>query len=491
MNGFEEETGFKISGVINTSLQNLIKKFQEFSALEQTGKADSRTWASLLTSCGDTSRPAIACDCATIITDDNVEVLKNNGYKYVGRYLSGYVGNGVNKALSTEELQILFNNGIRVFPIHQGSANYSAYFTEENAVKDAESAYEYAEKLHLQFGAIIYFAVDCDLMDYQITSLILPYFKKLYSTFMTKSRGKYRVGVYGTRNLCTRVCNAGYACSSFVGNISTGWSGNLGFKMPDNWALDQFTTTKISSNGRTIEIDKDGFSGQYEGISQEYFEFDNCYDERDDIGSSFIFINRSETPLPVYSLKEHYNHPIVTAGSQFVTAGEKIGEIKPNDFYVFIGLKDPAYDTIHRVIFNDGKDTKYGFINGYPDEPPISETDNRKRNYYHKPLYHEPFSRVNFNPETKKYFTDTSQNSIEFQINKPVVFFDTIGNYEGTLKEGDKVTISYNNMNNTGVSRPWCYRVDKITFKEGNSVTNKYVSTGLENGASGTDRAWY
>jgi len=42
-------------------------------------------------------------------------------------------------------------------------------------------------------------------------------------------------------------------------------------------------------------------------------------------------------------------------------------------------------------------------------------------------------------------------------------------------------------MNNTGVSRPWCYRVDKITFKEGNSVTNKYVSTGLENGASGTD----
>ena len=73
------------------------------------------------------------------------------------------------------------------------------------------------------------------------------------STFMSKCGGKYRLGIYGSRNVCTRVCNAGYACSSFVSDMSTGFSGNLGFTIPNNWAFDQFATTTISSNGKSIE----------------------------------------------------------------------------------------------------------------------------------------------------------------------------------------------------------------------------------------------
>ena len=78
----------------------------------------------------------------------------------------------------------------------------------------------------------------------------------------------YRTGIYGTRNCCTRVSENGYACSSFVGDMSTGFSGNLGYSMPENWAFDQFYTTSIGSGAGYLEIDKDGFSGRDSGVSR-------------------------------------------------------------------------------------------------------------------------------------------------------------------------------------------------------------------------------
>lgn len=65
-----------------------------------------------------------------------------------------------------------------------------------------------------------------------------------------------------------RVSNLGYAYSSFVGDMSTGFSGNLGFKMPSNWAFDQFVTTTIGSGNGEIEIDKDGYSGYDPAVSR-------------------------------------------------------------------------------------------------------------------------------------------------------------------------------------------------------------------------------
>ena len=261
--------GFGSGNITTTIDTSVVSAFQSRYGIPSTGNIDYTTWLSMLISCGDTDRTAIACDCATIINNSNVGVLTANGYSYIGRYLSGYIASGVSKALSTAELQTLFSNGIRLFPIHQRSANSITYFTTANAIEDADSAWQYADDLHLQFGSIIYFAVDFDATDSQITNTILPYFSTLYTRFMTNNKGSYRVGVYGTRNLCKRVCDAGYACSSFVGDMSTGFSGNLGFAIPENWALDQFHTTTISNSGNSIEIDKDGFSGNYLGISQE------------------------------------------------------------------------------------------------------------------------------------------------------------------------------------------------------------------------------
>lgn len=95
---------------------------------------------------------------------------------------------------------------------------------------------------------------------------MIPYFKSVHEVMSNSNT--YRVGIYGTRNVCTRVSNKGYAESSFVGDMSTGFSGNLGFGMPSNWAFDQFYTTSIGSGSGCLEIDKDGFSGLDSGVSK-------------------------------------------------------------------------------------------------------------------------------------------------------------------------------------------------------------------------------
>jgi len=67
---------------------------------------------------------------------------------------------------------------------------------------------------------------------------IVPYFNGIAAGLRSRG-GRYVQGVYGSRNVCTRVSGEGYARHSFVSGMSYGFSGNLGFAMPDNWAFTQ------------------------------------------------------------------------------------------------------------------------------------------------------------------------------------------------------------------------------------------------------------
>ncbi len=235
---------------------------------------------SLFISRGDRSRPAKAADCATILTAPKAYTLYNAGYRYVGRYLTGTYGGGISKALTKTEAQIIIDMGLRFWPIYQ-QGQYSAsahpdtaatYFTVEKGQSDAENAIAAATALGIPSGTTIYFAVDFDAMDHNITNNVIPYFRKVNEIM---SASIYKTGIYGARNVCSRVSAAGYSSSSFVANMSTGWSGNLGFKMPSNWAFDQFadryedgTYITISSPDGSFEIDKNGFSGRDYGVGR-------------------------------------------------------------------------------------------------------------------------------------------------------------------------------------------------------------------------------
>ena len=267
VNGFGDGV---FDGIFDNETEIALRNFQEHHAITISGNADKGTWLSLFISSGDRNRPAIAADCATILTKPKAEALYANGYRYIGRYLTGTYGSGISKALTRQEAEIILDAGLRFFPIYQTSARENAYFTPKQGTADAKAAVAAALALGIPKDTIIYFAVDFDAMDYQITSNIIPYFSAVHEEM---SFSIYKTGIYGARNVCTRVSECGYAISSFVGNMSTGFSGNLGFKMPDNWAFDQFADRDqsgnyllISSTDGSFEIDKNGFSGRNHGV---------------------------------------------------------------------------------------------------------------------------------------------------------------------------------------------------------------------------------
>lgn len=238
-----------------------IQAFQQFYVLPMTGKADITTWLSVATSCGDVDRSAKACDCATILTEEKAQTLLNYGYEVVGRYLSGSA-NGISKALTPKEIKIIISAGLRFFPIYQTSANYADYFSYEKGVQDVIEAERCATTLRIPESTIIYFAVDFDAMDTHIKNKVIPHFEGIASA----KSGKYRIGIYAARNVCSHVATEGLSVSSFVCDMSTAFSGNLGYRIPFNWAFDQFATVRIGSGDGFIEIDKNGYSGLDFGV---------------------------------------------------------------------------------------------------------------------------------------------------------------------------------------------------------------------------------
>ncbi|WP_445430257.1 glycoside hydrolase domain-containing protein [Bacillus atrophaeus] len=277
----------EFDGKYGVGVVSAVKAFQEFMCLPQTGYADMPTIKALLSSSGDTTRTASACDTATILTAETAQTLRNNGYKIVGRYLTGNVRTSsglASKALTAKELSTIFDAGLKVFPIYQDGGYESSYFVKDQGTRDAYSAASAARRLGFPSGTTIYFAVDFDAYDYEVTDKIIPYFQEIKSAFAKmqtfSSAPKYEIGVYGPRNICIRTAEAELTKYSFVANMSTGFSGNLGYPMPDNWAFDQFYEGTIGSGDGSIAIDKDSFSGRDKAVASVEPPSDPVYDAR-------------------------------------------------------------------------------------------------------------------------------------------------------------------------------------------------------------------
>lgn len=245
----------------DTDIEYYLREFQNDLKLTVTGKVDIDTWMSLLLSKGNPDRACSACDTRFEITTSRANELKAKGYNIVGRYLTGTTF----KVLRDDEPQRIIDNGLYFFPIFQESSTNVSYFTEERAILDAENAVRAARKFGIPEGNVIYYAVDLDATEAQIENYILPYFSTLYQYADTA----YKIGVYGTRNVCTQVCEWGYAVTCFVSDMSTGYSGNMGFKMPSNWNFDQFAEIAMnaSSDGQWA-IDKDAYSGRFAPVTE-------------------------------------------------------------------------------------------------------------------------------------------------------------------------------------------------------------------------------
>ncbi|MFI6371380.1 glycoside hydrolase domain-containing protein [Streptomyces sp. NPDC050546] len=253
-------------GNFTSAVQSGVETFQSFSKLPVTGKGDFQTWASLLVSYGDQSRKGTACDGVTMITPARAQALKDAGYKYIGRYLFNPSSTSLpEKQIQPGELATIKEHGLSCFPIFQTWSRSADYFSPNQGTADAFRAIEWAEYHGFKPGTIIYFAVDYDAMDGEVTEFVLPHFRGVMRTIGENSG--YGVGVYGPRNVCQRVADAGYAAASFVSDMSSGFSGNLGYPLPTNWAFDQISTIKVGSGAGQIEIDNNIVSGRDFGQS--------------------------------------------------------------------------------------------------------------------------------------------------------------------------------------------------------------------------------
>ncbi|MDS0527255.1 DUF1906 domain-containing protein [Clostridium sp. SHJSY1] len=250
-NGFDSN-GF--NGHFGDGTIKAVNDFQAFACLGVDGTAGQKTWASLLVSTGDPSRKGTACDCSTTLTPAKVNTLVKNGYKYVGRYLTG------SYAMTVSELEVIYSAGLSVFPIFE-YGNKLSYFNKQQGIADGKAAYTAADNLGFKLGSLIYFCVDFDAVDEDVTKAIIPYFKGIQEAFSVLGN-PYGIGVYGPRNACKRIAKEGISLSSFVCDMSTGFSGNLGYSLPGDWTVDQISTIKLGSGDGYIEIDNDIFSGK-------------------------------------------------------------------------------------------------------------------------------------------------------------------------------------------------------------------------------------
>lgn len=261
-------------GVYDTALAAKITEFQQFMCLNidptvMLGSVNRRTWGALLWSKGDTDRTPNACDCRTKIKEaSTANALYANGFRYIGRYLTNVEPDGYDKRMTPEEVSILLDAGLKIFPIFQESAStpVPTDFTETQGKEDADRAINAAYRLGIEPGTTLYFAIDCDMMDDDITNYAIPYFIGIMTQFRL-SKDYYSVGVYGARNTCTRLMSADLAERCFVSNMSTGYSGNLGYKMPEDWSFEQYVEKKAYTVGNmTFALDFDMASGNDAGI---------------------------------------------------------------------------------------------------------------------------------------------------------------------------------------------------------------------------------
>lgn len=253
-------------GKYTTAVADSVAEFQEFARLlPGNGIAGYQTWASLLASNGDPARRGTACDCVTEITPARAGTLKAEGYGTVGRYLTNAPDATVNMKIQPGELAAITSAGLSVFPIYQPSARTRGYFSPEQGAEDALTALEAAREHGFARGTTIYFAVDFDALDSDVTEWIIPHYRAL-AAHMGHYGGDFRTGVYGSRKVCGRLAREGLTVSSFVSDMSTGFSGNLA-PLPADWAFDQISTITVGTGPAGIEIGNDVASGRDAGQS--------------------------------------------------------------------------------------------------------------------------------------------------------------------------------------------------------------------------------
>lgn len=265
----------EFTGIFDDATYKAVYNFQDTMEIGADGVVGKGTWASLLSTRGNTSRKAKAFDTNVRLTSETAMKYKNLEYTDVGRYLTNVKNGVLDKRITPEELDIIKKTGLKVFPIFQKYGRENDYFTQNQGETDGKEAMLAAINLGFPSTVTIYFAIDYDIYKSDIDKYIVPYFKGIH-----KAMGKsYSIGVYGPRAVCNLLYENKLAEYSFVSDMSSGFSSNIGEVMPVNWAYEQFFEDK------SLNIDKCMTSKRSTGVVPDWTnkggnfnEIKNIYD---------------------------------------------------------------------------------------------------------------------------------------------------------------------------------------------------------------------
>lgn len=323
------------SGIFDTNTYNSLYAFQQFVCLAADGICGKQGWASLITSRGSSDRKATALDTSKKITLANATAIKNAGYTDIGRYLTNTPNSTFDKAMTYEELEILKSVGLNVFPIFQTRGNEASYFTAVQGHSDALTAKEAAENFGFPSTATIYFCVDYDVLMADVESKIIPYF----TSVKAKLGNAYKIGTYGPRYICTKLAEMNLSTSSFVCDMSSGFTCNIGQKMPENWAYDQFAEISTSASAFS-GMDYDKCIASPRKTATQPGDFLPCYNDYDNSVYTYEQV-LAGTGHYRYDFKLRYSAGVETMQTKLNAAGYDCGA--PD------GIFSNATDTIVRI----------------------------------------------------------------------------------------------------------------------------------------------
>lgn len=165
--------------------------------------------------------------------------------------------------MTLDEIKLIIDNGLSIFPIFQEYGASNLAFNYAKGSEQAEKAIKAAKGLRIPHGTTIYFAVDYDPQQAEIENYVIDYFRGITDVF-TREEFVYEIGVYGSRNVCLNLDRSSRVSikNKFVSSSSYGFSGNLGYVMPKDWAFDQFAVDLLVGSGNAqLGIDKVAVSG--------------------------------------------------------------------------------------------------------------------------------------------------------------------------------------------------------------------------------------
>ena len=189
--------------------------------------------------------PVKGCDCATEINSARAQTLVNNGYTFVGRYLPGSA-----YPISLNEKNTIVAANLSIVSLFEQNSTSASYFTQTQGSADAGTAIYGAYSMGQPLGTPIYFTVDYDASDADISGCITQYLVAIYQKFAIFNH-PYKIGLYGSGAVLEYFKD--YTDYLWLAQ-SPGWRGAKAFS---HFCIKQYLDITIGYGAGVISVDPD------------------------------------------------------------------------------------------------------------------------------------------------------------------------------------------------------------------------------------------